>query len=872
MLLIALIVGVVPISSSFAADGDIPVTGISMDQDTLDIVVGDTGTLAVVFDPEDATNQNVTWSSSDESVATVDETGEVAGMDVGTATITAVSEDGGFEATAEVTVSEDTGVVDPTDPGTELGFDELTMDLPLGETADLTEIATIPDGVNVTWSSSDENVVSVDESGVITASQVGEADITMDTGEVQTEDGPPTTATITITVTIPVEGVELDKSELTVGTDETGQLTATVLPTNATNQDVYWESDDEDIATVDENGLVTGVTAGESTIITVYTDEGGFEASATVTVADNVPVTGVKFDKSTLTLNEKETAKLTPTVSPSNATNKNVTYTSSDIKVATVDAAGTVKAIAAGKATITVTTVDAGKTAKCDVTVKAPVTGVKFDKTTLALNEKETAKLTATLSPANATVKDVTYSSSDIKVATVDASGTVKAVSAGKATITVTTVDGGKTAKCDVTVKAPVTGVSLDKSTLTLNEKETAKLTATLSPANATVKDVTYSSSDIKVATVDASGTVKAVSAGKATITVTTVDGGKTAKCDVTVKAPVTGVSLDKSTLTLNEKETTKLTATLSPSNATNKNVTYTSSDIKVATVDASGTVKAVSAGKATITVTTVDGGKTAKCDVTVKAPVTGVSLDKSTLTLNDKETAKLTATLAPANATNKDVTYATSDKSVVTVDATGTVKAIAAGKATITVTTVDGGKTAKCDVTVVGPVIVSTVTLAPTSIELKVGQSKQLAAPVIKPENATNKNVVWTSTNPTVAQVDANGNIKTLAAGTTKITATSVSNSKAAGSVTVNVVQPVTGVKVSKESASIKIKGTIELKAIITPTNATNSDVSWKSSNTKFATVDDNGKVTGVKAGTVTITVTTDDGGYTATCTITIK
>ena len=184
----------------------------------------------------------------------------------------------------------------------------------------------------------------------------------------------------------------------------------------------------------------------------------------------------------------------------------------------------------------------------------------------------------------------------------------------------------------------------------------------------------------------------------------TTKDGGKTATCTVTVtaaKVAVTGVSLNHTSLTVAAGGNAKLTATVAPTNATNKSVTWSSSDEAIATVDSEGHVTVKSAGTATITVTTKDGGKTATCTVTVGIPVTGVSLNQTSITLTKGKNAKLTATVTPANATNKNVTWSSSNKAIATVDNEGNVTANAAGTATITVTTADGNKTAECKVTV---------------------------------------------------------------------------------------------------------------------------------------------------------------------------
>ena len=168
------------------------------------------------------------------------------------------------------------------------------------------------------------------------------------------------------------------------------------------------------------------------------------------------------------------------------------------------------------------------------------------------------------------------------------------------------------------------------------------------------------------------------------------------------VPITVTGVTLSPTSITLVEGESQSLTAVISPSNAENQQVRWSSSDASVATV-ANGKVTAIKAGNATITVTTEDGGKTATCAVKVTAkvyPVTGVSLDKTTCELTVGGDVTLTATINPANATNKNVTWKTSDATVATV-VNGKVTALKAGTATITVTTEDGNKTATCTVTV---------------------------------------------------------------------------------------------------------------------------------------------------------------------------
>ncbi len=323
---------------------------------------------------------------------------------------------------------------------------------------------------------------------------------------------------------------------------------------------------------------------------------------------------------------EGESAVLSASVSPEAASDRAVAWSSSDRSVATVDKAGTVHGLRPGTATVTATA--EGKSGTCKVTVKAKavgVTEVTLDKTELTLTEGEAETLTATVRPDNADNKKVTWSSDKTEVATVDGAGKVTAVKPGEAVITVTTEDGGKTASCKVTVKAKVVGVTdvtLDKTELTLTEGETETLTATVRPDNADNRKVTWSSDKTEIATVDGAGKVTAVKAGEATVTVTTEDGGKTATCKVTVKAkvvPVTGVDVKPWSVTIGANGTTKLTCTVAPSNATNRNVRWESDNPSVATVDSDGNVRAVSAGVAKVSAVTEDGGFRSGCTVTVK-------------------------------------------------------------------------------------------------------------------------------------------------------------------------------------------------------------------------------------------------------------
>ena len=585
-----------------------------------------------------------------------------------------------------------------------------------------------------------------------------------------------------------------------------------------------------------------------------------------------VAVSSVSLDKTSVSLNVGESVTLAATVKPDNATNKTVSWSSSNASVASVDASGKVSAVAEGTATITAKAGD--KTATCSVTVTKKVVAVEsvtLDKSSLELNEGETATLTATVKPDNASDKTVTWSSSKTSVATVDANGKVTAVAEGTATITAKA--GDKTATCSVTVKkntVAVESVTLDKSSLELTEGETATLTATVKPDNATNKTVTWSSDKTSVATVDANGKVTAVAEGTATITAKA--GDKTATCSVTVKKnviAVESVTLDITSTILNTGETLTLTATVKPDNATNKTVTWSSSNSSVATVDANGKVTAVAQGTAIVTAKA--GDKTATCTVIVMKtdiPVESITLDKNYLELTEGGTGTITATVKPDNATNKTVTWSSNNPLIASVDQNGTVTGQAEG--TTTITAKAGGKTANCMVSVKkSVVVVESVTLEITSTILNIGETLTLTA-TVKPDNATDKTVTGSSSNPTIAAVDQNGTVTAVAEGTATITA-KASDKTATCTVTVmkgNV--PVESLTLDKSSLELTEGETATLIATVKPDNATDKTVTWSSSNPWVATVDQNGQITAVRAGEATITATV--GGKYAYCTLIVK
>lgn len=540
---------------------------------------------------------------------------------------------------------------------------------------------------------------------------------------------------------------------------ETETLEVKVLPGNATNKNVIWETDKDGVVKLvpGTNGTckVEALATGD-VLVTPKTADGGLKVkehpSFKVTVKEPVPLTGISLPES-MKLGIGDSIELKVTFEPEDATNKEIKWTFSpeNDKITLTpgeDGKCTITAKAdCEEAEITVTAIsgeDETFTAECKVSVVAPVavTAVSLDKSELKLKDGDTATLTATITPDDATKKilDWTVNKEGIIKLTPAEDGSsclVETLDASKVetvTVTVKSTDGSnKTATCEVTVEpVKVEGVSLNRTTLTVILGEEAQtLTATVKPDNATDKTVTWKADPEAAVELTDNGdgtcSVKAkegiTKIETVTVTATTKDGGYTATCTVTVK-PVLIESIYFSGYPYaSVGGTFILEPVIYPEDATNKKLDWT------ATVEGNPsehiTLEPSEDGTA-CTVTIAKGfGKTPK-EITFKAaatdgseqfktytvtptwePVTEIRLNKPTLALKNGESAILTAAVLPENASDKTVTWAIDgDGSVATMTANGdgtcTVTAVGAGTATVTVTgNDDPGKTAACQISV---------------------------------------------------------------------------------------------------------------------------------------------------------------------------
>ncbi len=333
---------------------------------------------------------------------------------------------------------------------------------------------------------------------------------------------------------------------------------------------------------------------------------------------------------------------------------------------------------------------------------EAPVvTKISFENESFALQIGSTTTLNVIHSPSDLAAPSYLWRSNNWSVARVSSTGSISALALGDATISVTT-DAGLTTSCLITV-VPIEAsqITLSESALAMSVGDTHNLEYEILPDDTTDTSVTWSSSDNNIATVE-DGVITAISEGVAQIKIESINGVSDI-CELSVSnVDVESIALSALELTIEETETTQLFATITPSNATNCEVVWTSSDASVATVDESGNIVGVKVGSTTITATTVDGGCSASCDVAVtEIKVKSVTLEWKSIKLAIGETYTLISTVSPYNAANKNVSWSSSSSNIVSVDANGGLSALSQGSATIYARSEDGNSYASCYVEV---------------------------------------------------------------------------------------------------------------------------------------------------------------------------
>lgn len=555
----------------------------------------------------------------------------------------------------------------------------------------------------IVYESSDNSIVEVNNvSGYITAKKNGTVIVTAKINdEVYTN-----CEVVVSNNNIVIKKITFNSENVSLQENSTYQLRYTISPINATIHNVYFESSDESIVKVSKTGKVTAIKSGKA-IVRVYTNNSNnvmdsiivnvYKKNSSNNSNNNVnndikkeEVSSVKILNDDIILNVSGTIDLITEIKPSNS-NQSLNYTSTDESVVKV-VNGKIEALSTGEAWVIVSTIN-GKSDKKKVIVqdsKISVNSFNIKDDAIDLNISSVTKISYEIMPTNATNQKINWSSSNTKVAKVDANGKVEAVNEGKCVITGISSDGNYKDTVSINVNKvnniiKETQLKLSSSKIDLKIGKSKNITYTISPSNATYQDVKWASSNESIASVS-DGLIVAKKEGRALIKATTHYGIEEQVEVIVTPISVNGITLNLKNYSLYKGESVVLIPTISPTNATNKGYKWSSNNPNIAIVDQNGIVKANSEGSAIITITTNDGGFTDKCSIVVKPNIINVSsinLDKKSYSLYEGESVSLVATINPSNATNKEIYWSSSNDAIASV-VNGKVTAKKSGEAYI--------------------------------------------------------------------------------------------------------------------------------------------------------------------------------------------
>ena len=522
---------------------------------------------------------------------------------------------------------------------------------------------------------------------------------------------------LSFTSSVMPNAIVLNQNEIGIKKGNGYQLVSTVLPENAENKQVVWESSDPKIVSVNSiTGYITGVKEGSATI-TVKTLINDISTDCIVNVSGkNILVSKIVLNEKRISLAVGYTHNLTYQITPKNATENDLIFTSSDSSVATVNQSGVIQGLKEGNAIITVsssnglakdtTYVSVYKKGSSTVVDGEPIKTDNYPKSltvspqTLNLKLGGSSQLIASVLPEKAN-NQISWSSTNSRVATVDSNGLVSAVGMGSATIIARTIND-ITYNVNVLVgnySKEVRSILVTTNYISLAVSNSKQLAVAFTPADASNKNVFWTSSNPSVATVDKYGVVKAISPGSTIIKATSEDGGYTDTATIEVVnydniIEEKSIAFDSSSYTVGIGSTKSLIPIITPSNATFKSVRFESSNPSIATVDENGVVRGLKEGTVSITATTNRNRLKATTTIIVKyINATSVKVNTTNVNIAKNETFTLVATVLPSDATNKKVSYTVSNPNIATIDANGIITGKNAGTTTITITPSEGNQ-----------------------------------------------------------------------------------------------------------------------------------------------------------------------------------
>lgn len=834
-------------------------SSITLDQTDVSMEIGAKTTITANFNP-DRSEAPINWVSTDTEVASINVSGDnksivVTANKAGTATIVAMNKDNYVTAYCKITVLSPirTLTLDETQLTVKLSQEIVRLKYTYGPTDATSK--------ELEWASSDTSIATVDETGLVTLKKAGVTIITVSPAYNVT---PPIMAQCIITVQQSAEGLQLSPGEVTLNVGEKQQLNYNFIPESATSTVTTWTSFNEKIAVVSSSGEITAIAPGETYI--VGRTEEGYVATAYIKVLQ--AATDISLESKNITLYTGEKHLLAYSLQPANATSQ-VTFelidpTGNSSKIVKVTSDGEITALAAGEVDILAKT-EEGNTTSCHIVVLQSAQGVSILPEEISLKVGEDKTITPTLNPFNAT-SVITWLSFDESIVKVDKNGTVTGVSVGQAYIIVKTQEGHM-AKCLVNVWQASEGFTLDEDEIIVELGSKIQVKYTTKPANAIV-NLKWLSTNDAIVKVNKNGVVEGVSIGT-TVIVATDENGNQDTCKVTVIQKPTSISVPAS-VRVKVGSTLKLNVTLIPENTTEKKLTWSTANDRIATIS-NGVISGKKKGYTVITVKTSNHlTETIFVEVYEYKEVTGVSINPTKKTITKGRTYQLQASVKPSNASNKAVKWKSSNSSIVSVSSTGKIKGLKGGVATITCTSAEKSYKATCTVTVVEKA--TSIKLNVTSKTLVSGKKYKLKA-TVKSNYAAKQKLVWSSSNKSIATVSGSGVVKAKKIGKCRIKVSTTDGSKKYATCTIRVVRKATSIKLNKTYLKIVEGKRTRLSATVKPKNATNRRVNWSSSNSEIAMVTSDGRITALTEGRVKITAVAKDGsGKKAICVVDVQ
>ena len=819
---------------------------------TFALIIDENGTLDAVLSPAEA--GSLIYESSDENIVKVDSNGSISAVGVGEANVTVRFDGNGRYAPASQTVLVS---VSASDIPTDISVNK-SIELELNNSTDIAAVLTPSNAGNLTYVSSNPNIIEVDENGVITAVGIGEANITVEFAGVSGR-FLKSNATVLVKVNrIPTQITASDSITLII--DETESVNATLSPADAGS--LNYLSSDESIVKVDNNGVITAVGQGTAKITVSYAGADSYLASSiNISVTVNKIATQIDVGK-TFVLFIDGTADVNASLSPADA--GNLTYESGNESIVKVDNNGIITAVGVGQAVVTVSFNATDKYASSSEKVTVTVKSVDIA-TSISVNDEfdlyvgNQTDIAAVLNPSNA--GDLTYESSDESVVKVDNNGIITAVGVGQANVTVKFAGvNGKFLKSQATALVKVSAIPTEmtaESPLTINLTENATVKYDFShPEAGNVEFIIENPQIISIS----NGVITANKVGKTNVTILFRGNENYTASNATIQVIVVDVetAIEACDLSVNVTETARINAVLTPNVG---KLTYESTNSSIVSVDADGIVTGIGVGEADIIIKFEACGKYRESSKVIHLTVVDVptAIEAADVNVNLTERAQIGAKLTPSVG---KLTYESSNSSVASVDANGVVTGIAIGEANITIRFDGIGKYRGVNKTVTVRVTDVETTIDASDVAVNVTETGKIDAKLTPNVGKLS----YESTNTSIVTVDKYGTIKGVSIGQADI----IIRFEAAGkyrqatkTVHVNVVGVPTEIMLNN-TLSLFVDQTANLNAVLTP--KTLGKLTYESSNSSVASVDANGRITANRQGTAVITVSyAGEGKYLA-------